>query len=101
MNNIHHTIYTWDVAIISFAIVMYLMALLGKRLGGAMQIKPYFYIYYLSIVFMLIADVYSSFAINSEKVEMITNLFFAIGMTLGLIATIKYWGWLVKELMYN
>ena len=99
MNNIHHDVYTWDIAVISFVIVIYLMAILSKRLGSAMRIKPFFYIYYLGIVFMLIAEVYSSFAIYTEKVEMITNLLFAIGMTLGLIATIKYWGWLVKELM--
>ena len=98
MNNIHHDVYTWDIAVLSFAIIMYLMAILSKRLGSAMRIKPYYYIYYLSIVFMLIAEGYSSFAIYTEKVEMITNIFFAIGMTLGLIATIKYWGWLVKEL---
>lgn len=99
MNNIHHDVYTWDIAVISFVIVIYLMAILSKRLGSAMRIKPFFYIYYLGIVFMLIAEVYSSFAIYTEKVEMITNLLFAIGMTLGLIATIKYWGWLVKEVM--
>ena len=99
MNDIHHNVYTWDIAVISFTIVMYLMSILSKRLGSAMRIKPYFYIYYLSIVFMLIAEVYSSFAIYTEKVEIITNLLFATGMTLGLIATIKYWGWLVKELM--
>ena len=91
--------YIWDIAVISFAAVMYLMAILSKRLGSAMQIKPYFYIYYLSIVFMLIAVVYSSFTPPSEKVEMIGNLLFAIGMTFGLVAMIKYWGWLVKELM--
>lgn len=99
VNNIHHDVYTWDIAVISFVIVIYLMAILSKRLGSAMRIKPFFYIYYLGIVFMLIAEVYSSFAIYTEKVEMITNLLFAIGMTLGLIATIKYWGWLVKEVM--
>lgn len=48
---------------------------------------------------MLIAEGYSSFAIYTEKVEMIANIIFAIGMTLGLFVTIKYWGWLVKELM--
>ena len=78
---------------------MYFMAILSKRLGSAMRIKPYFYIYYFSIVFMLIAVVYSLFVPHSEKGEVIGNLFFAIGMTLGLFATIKYWGWLVKELM--
>ncbi len=98
VNNIYHDVCTWDIAVLSFAIVMYLMAILSKRLGSAMRIKPYYYIYYLSIVFMLIAEGYPSFAICTEKVEMITNIFFAIGMTLGLIATIKYWGWLVKEL---
>ncbi len=98
VNNIYHNIYTWDIAVISFTIVLYLMSLLSKRLGSALQFKPYFYIYYLAIVFMLIAEVYSSFAIYTEKVEMIVNFLLAIGMTLGLIATIKYWGWLVKEL---
>ncbi len=99
MNDIHHNVYTWDIAVISFTIVMYLMSMLSKRLGSAMRIKPYFYIYYLSIVFMLIAEGYLSFAIYTEKVEMIANIIFAIGMTLGLFVTIKYWGWLVKELM--
>lgn len=73
------------------------MALLSKRLGSALRLKPYFYIYYVGIVFMLIAEVYSSLVIYTEKVEMIANFIVAIGMTLGLIATIKYWGWLVKE----
>ena len=91
--------YVWDIAVISFAAVMYVMAILSKRLGSAMRIKPYFYIYYFSIAFMLIAVVYSSFVSYSEKGEMIGNLLFAIGMTLGLVATIKYWGWLVKELI--
>ncbi len=99
MNDIHHDVFTWDIAVISFTVVMYLMAILSKRLGSAMRIKPYYFIYYLSIVFMLIAEGYSSFVINTEKVEMIANLFFAIGMTLGLIATIKYWGWIAKELI--
>ncbi|MCL7410641.1 MAG: hypothetical protein P1P69_02250 [Methanosarcinaceae archaeon] len=75
------------------------MAILSKRMGAVMRIKPYFIIYYFSIVFILIAAAYSSFVPYSEKGEMIGNLIFAIGMTLGLVATIKYWGWLVKELM--
>jgi len=78
---------------------MYLMAILSKRLGSAMRIKSYFYIYYFSIVLMLIAVVYSLFLPYTNEVEMIANALFAVGMTLGLIVTIKYWGWLVKELL--
>ena len=98
MIEIHTHGFFWDIAVISFAIVMYLMAILSKRLGSAMRIKPYFYIYYLSIIFILIALGYSLFVPYTEKGEMIGNTFFAIGLTIGLIATIKYWGWLVKEL---
>ncbi|MDO9518052.1 MAG: hypothetical protein Q7J10_08410 [Methanosarcinaceae archaeon] len=75
------------------------MAILSKRLGSAMRIKPYFYLYYISIVLMLISVAYSLFAPHTEKGEMIANILFAIGMTLGLVATIKYWGWLAKELL--
>ncbi|MBW6470061.1 MAG: hypothetical protein K0A90_02440 [Methanosarcinaceae archaeon] len=75
------------------------MAILSKRLGSAMRIKSYFYIYYFSIVLMLIAVVYSLFLPYTNEVEMIANALFAVGMTLGLIVTIKYWGWLVKELL--
>lgn len=78
---------------------MYLMAILSKRLGDAMRIKPYFVIYYLGIILMVIAVVYSSFFEYTAKVQIIGNFLFAIGMTLGLFVTIKYWGWLVKELM--
>ena len=34
-----------------------------------------------------------------EKNHLVGNIFYAIGITFGLIAAIKYWGWLIKELI--
>jgi len=77
------------------------MAKLSERMGEAMQIKPYFYLYYAGILFFVFALGYSVFhgTEDSAIVHLVSNLLFAIGMTLGLTATVKYWGWLLKELL--
>ena len=91
--------YAWAIAVISFAGVLYIMAELSKRLGVAMQIKPYFKIYYVSILLLGLAVVYIlAFDPHQGATAAVANALFATGMTLGLVATVKYWGWLIKEL---
>jgi len=92
----------WKVMVISFAGVLYIMAKLSKRMGEAMQLKPYFYLYYAGMVFFAFAVGYTLIPhtpTDSDCIHMVANGLLAIGMTLGLAATIEYWGWLVKELM--
>lgn len=87
--------------VMSFSAVLYIMAKLSKRLGEAMQIKPYFYLYYAGILFFVFALGYNLVFRTADPylTHMVSNLLLAIGMTLGLVATVKYWGWLIKELL--
>ncbi len=87
--------------VISFSVVLYIMAKLSKRMGEAMQIKPYFYLYYAGILFFVFAIVYTLDVrtADADLAHMVSNLLLAIGMTFGLVAMIKYWGWLIKELL--
>jgi hypothetical protein len=87
--------------VISFSGVFYIMAKLSERMGEAMQIKPYFYLYYAGILFFVLALGYTLVfrTADTDLTHMVSNLFLAIGMTFGLVATVKYWGWLIKELL--
>jgi dolichyl-phosphate-mannose--protein O-mannosyl transferase len=77
------------------------MAKLSKRMGDAMQIKPYFYLYYVGILFFVLASGYTLVFQSTDAgfAHMVSNLLLAIGMTFALVATVKYWGWLIKELL--
>ncbi len=88
-----------SVVIILFTLVLYFLSILSKRLGEVMGMKKYYYLYYTGIVFMLLGSgiMILSFD-NFQNTHFVGDLFFATGLTLGLIATIKYWGWLIKEL---
>ncbi|MBN2488703.1 MAG: hypothetical protein JXA98_06720 [Methanosarcinaceae archaeon] len=77
------------------------MAKLSERMGEAMQIKPYYYLYYVGILFFVLASGYTLVfqTADADLVHMVSNLLLAVGMTFGLVATVKYWGWLIKEIL--
>jgi hypothetical protein len=93
-----------EVAIpISIAFVFYTLAQFSGKLGEALQLRPYYMLYYVAIVLLfagiqldLLCRLPRTFAYvpvyNSELPGLIT----AIAMTIGAVTTIKYWGWLLK-----
>ncbi len=87
------------VVIILFIPVLYFLSILSKRMGEVMGMKKYYYLYYIGMFFMLLGSVTTAlFLYNFQNTHLIGDIFFATGLTLGLIAAIKYWGWLIKEL---
>ncbi len=83
-----------------FTLILYLLSVLSKRLGEAMGLKKYYYLYYTGMVFTLsgsIMLVISTIFNGSQAFFTYRYVLFAIGLTFGLIASIKYWGWLIKE----
>ncbi|MCZ7382210.1 MAG: hypothetical protein O8C64_11660 [Candidatus Methanoperedens sp.] len=89
-----------SIEIILFTLVLYFLSILSKRLGEVMGMKKYYYLYYIGMFFMLLGSIIMTLSFeNFQKTHLVGNVFFATGITFGLIAAIKYWGWLIKELV--
>lgn len=89
-----------SVSFFLFTLILYFLSVLSKRLGGVLGMKKYYYLYYAGMFFMLLGSII--IALTLVEFEFASSLgysLFAFGLTLGLIASIKYWGWLIKELV--
>ena len=85
-------------AFLLFALILYFLSAISKRLGNVMGLKKYYYLYYLGILFLLFASIMMILSIRMQYTDFYGYVFFSIGLTLGLIASIRYWGWLIIEL---
>ena len=87
------------ISFLLFAGILYFLSAISKRLGEVMRIeKYYYYLYYLGIFFIIFASILKLSLDIQENAKFYSYLFFSIGMTLSLIASIKYWSWIIKEL---
>jgi len=84
-----------------FALTLYFLSVLSKRLGEVLGLKKYYYIYYAGIIFTFLASIVMALPQAELETRLFGYGFFAFGLTLGLIASIKYWGWLIKELVWG
>jgi hypothetical protein len=82
-----------------FSSILYILSVISKRLGETMGLKKYYYLYYLGIFFTLLGSIIMALSFEIlERTILFGYLCFSIGLTLGFIASVKYWGWLIKEL---
>jgi hypothetical protein len=88
-------------------IIIYIFYGLSRRLGEAMQLKPYYHLYSIGFAFILLSIIVQiNFIFNSMTISQIQNpqiivliyLLLATGVTFSIIACLKYWGWLLKEI---
>ena len=83
-----------------FTLILYFLSSISKRLGEVMGMKKYYYLYYAGMYFTFSAAIIMGFSLGSRAETFFYGYgFFATGLTFGLIATIKYWGWLIIELI--
>ncbi len=82
-----------------FTLIFYFLSALSKRLGEVMGMKKYYYMYYLGMALMLSGSVVMTPFFSIENPKLYGYTLFSSGLTAGLIASIKYWGWLFKELL--
>lgn len=78
-----------------FTWVLYFLSILSKRLGEVLGMEKYYYLYYAGMLFTLSGSVVM--ALGSGNPHLLGYALFASGLTLGLIAAVKYWGWLIRE----
>ncbi len=86
-----------SVVFVLFTFVLYFLSVLSKRLGEVMGMRKYYYLYYAGMFFTLLGAI--TIALPFQNTRLTEDSFFALGLTLGVIASIKYWGWLIKELV--
>ena len=89
-----------SVSFLLFTIVLYFLSVLSKRFGEVMGIRKYYYLYYAGLLFTFSGSIMMSLSITDfENSRLFGYAFFSVGLTLGLVASIRYWGWLIKEII--
>ncbi|NJD51816.1 MAG: hypothetical protein FIB07_03010 [Candidatus Methanoperedens sp.] len=87
------------VSFLLYSIILYFLSVISRRLGEVMGIGKYYYLYYLGMIFTLAGSIIMSIYFeNMPDSKLFGYVLFSIGLTFGLIASIKYWGWLIIEL---
>jgi hypothetical protein len=88
-----------SVSFLLFTCILYFLSVFSKRFGDVMGMKKYYYLYYAGIFFTLTGSIIMNPYHVIQKNELFGYAFFSTGLTLGIIASIKYWGWLIKEII--
>jgi len=89
-----------SVSFLLFTIVLYFLSVLSKRFGEVMGIRKYYYLYYAGMLFTFAGSLIMSLSITDfENSWLFGYAFFSVGLTLGLLASIRYWGWLIIEII--
>jgi len=91
----------WAVVVVVLMATFYALARFSEELGEALRIKPYYISYYAASLFLFIGiqmrllgavapDIAFKYVHWHEALV-------AIGVTIALITTIIYWGWLLSD----
>ncbi len=89
-----------SVSFLLFTAILYFLSVLSKRFGEVMGIRKYYYLYYAGMLLTSSGSFMMSLSVTDfEYSRLLGYAFFSAGMTLGLFASIRYWGWLIKEII--
>lgn len=94
-----------DVAMpVSIMFIFYTLAQFSGKLGDALQLRPYYILYYIAIVLLFIGIQLDLLRMSSGTFTYVPvcnsklpGVITAIAMTVGAVTTIKYWGWLFRS----
>lgn len=86
------------VSFFSFTLILYFLSVLSKRLGEVLGLKKYYYLYYLGMALILSGSAMFIPQFGIENPLLPAYTFFSLGLTCGIIASVRYWVWLFKEL---
>ena len=91
----------WAVVVVALIAAFYALARFSEELGEALRIKPYYISYYAASLFLfigiqmrLLGAVAPDLAFKYVHWH---EALMAIGVTIALITTIIYWGWLLSS----
>ncbi len=91
----------WAAVVVAFMVAFYALARFSEELGEAMRIKPYYISYYAASLFLFIGIQMRLLGTVAQdlafKYVHWHEALVAIGVTIALITTIIYWGWLLSS----
>ncbi len=91
----------WAVVVVALIAAFYALARFSEELGEALRIRPYYISYYAASLFLFIgiqAKLLGAVAPDlAFKYVHWQETLVAIGVTIALITTIIYWGWLLSD----
>ncbi len=99
------------VAYIAIVYLLYIFAMLSRKLGAVTKMKPYYRWLYVALALVLVALVCKWIVLNGQTVPQTTpdlilsEWFYLVGHTvplalaavLALFTVLRYWGWLFRE----
>jgi len=97
---------------LAVSVLLVLLMVLGRRLGQALELPPYYRLYYAALVFFLlplpaawILLLTKAWGLPEPATDTgfiikicVASIPMAIAITFALYATAKYWGWIWGEL---
>jgi len=97
------------ISIAALLAIVYVLYKLSQRLGEALQMKPYYYLFtvggamiFLSFLtdFIIFSNLMTISEYQLSKYLFIENIILSLGVTLCLLSALKYWVWLIKEISH-
>jgi hypothetical protein len=99
------------VASLAIVYLLYIFAILSRKLGAVTKMKPYYRWYYVALALVLVSLVCEWIVLTLRTVphvapELILSDWFyligravplAVATVLALITVLRYWGWLFRE----
>lgn len=98
----------WFIAFVSLSVVWFVMRDISRRLGEALRMRKYYVLYDLGEALLIVAIVMLfthfvlGFKFQGAGVDMfplVAKVMFVIAAVIDLAVTIKYWGWIVPEVL--
>jgi hypothetical protein len=92
-------------------VLFYILARLSERLGSVEKMAPIYRYYYVALVFLAIAYIahlvvarvsftpatFPTWLFSPWFVLLTHHLPFAVGVTIGIVVTWRYWSWLLNQ----
>ena len=87
------------IGIMGFLILYAVLAHLSSRMGEGLRLPPYYRLYYVAILVLLLAVIYGWYQYTGEKLyDDLLPILLITGNVLAVAASYKYWWWLKDEL---
>ncbi len=98
----------WYIMFVALSIFWFIMRDISRRIGEALHMRPYYVLYDLAEIMLIVAVVmlFTHFVLNvrfftdgADLWPLSAKGLFLLGTLIQVAVTVKYWGWIVPEVL--